>query len=59
MIKLQVSLQGAGSEPVRASLDPVSLSKIETRLLASPGNKGKERNSLACLRNSSSYSVVT
>jgi len=32
-------------------LDPVSLSKIETHLLASLGNKGKNRNSLACLRN--------
>src|SRR6056300_1683319 len=40
-------------------LDPVSLSKIETHLLASLGSKGKNRNSLACLRNAGFYSAVT
>ena len=34
-----------------SGLDPVSLSKIETHLLASLGSTGKNRNSLACLRN--------
>src|SRR6056300_1308970 len=40
-------------------LDPVSLSKIETHLLASLGNKGKNSNSLTCLRNAGFYSAVT
>ena len=40
-------------------MDPVSLSKIETDLLASLGSKGKNRNSLACLRNAGFYSAVT
>jgi hypothetical protein len=39
-------------------LDPVPLSKIGTRLLASLGIKGKNRNPLACLRNAGSYSGV-
>ena len=34
------------------------LSKIGTHLLASLGNKGKNGNSLACLRNAGSYSAV-
>ena len=40
-------------------LDPVSLSKIETHLLASLGSKGKNRNSLACLRNAGFHSAET
>ena len=40
-------------------MDPVSLSKIETHLLASLGSKGKNRNSLACLRNAGFHSAVT
>ena len=40
-------------------LDPVSLSKIETHLLASLGSKGKNRNSLTCLRNTGFYSAAT
>src|SRR6056300_236068 len=40
-----------------SGLDPVSLSKIETHLLASLGSKGKNRNSLACLRNAGFYSA--
>ena len=51
----QVSLQGTGFEPL--GLDPVLLSKIGTRLLASLGSKGKIRNPLACLRNAGSYSA--
>ena len=39
--------------------DPVSLSKMETDLLASLGSKGKIRNSLACLRNAGFHSAVT
>jgi hypothetical protein len=35
------------------------LSKIGTHLLASLGNKGKNRNSLACLRNAGSHSGVS
>jgi len=42
-----------------SGLDPVPLSKIGTRLLASLGRKGKNRNSLACLRNAGSYSAVS
>ena len=42
-----------------SGLDPVPLLKIGTRLLASLGSKGKNRNSLACLRNAGSYFVVT
>ena len=38
-------------------MDPVPLSKIETRLLASLGSKGKNRSSLACLRNAGSHSA--
>ena len=38
-------------------LDPVPLLKIGTRLLASLGSKGKNRNSLACPRNAGSYSA--
>ena len=40
-----------------SGLDPVSLSKIETHLLASLGSKGKNRNSLACLRNAGFHSA--
>ena len=40
-----------------SGLDPVPLSKIGSRFLASMGTKGKNRNSLVCLRNASSYSV--
>jgi hypothetical protein len=36
---------------------PVPLSKIETHLLASLGSKGKNRNSLACLRNAGFHSA--
>ena len=39
--------------------DPVPLSKVGTHLLASMGSKGKNRNSLACLRNADSHSAVT
>ena len=42
-----------------SGLDPVPLSKIGTRLLASLGSKGKNRNSLVCLRNAGSHSAVT
>ena len=42
-----------------SGLDPVSLSKIETHLLASLGSTGKNRNSLACLRNAGFHSAVT
>ena len=38
-----------------AGLDPVPLSKIGIRLLASLGSKGENRNSRACLRNAGSY----
>ena len=38
-----------------SGLDPVPLSKIGTHLLASLGIKGKNRNSLACLRNAGSH----
>ena len=56
-----VSLQSACREPdlSLAGLDPVPLSKIGTRLLASLGSKGKNRNPLACLRNAGSYSGMT
>ena len=40
-------------------MDPVPLSKIGTRLLASLGIKGKNRNPLACLRNAGSYFAIT
>src|SRR6056300_322305 len=40
-----------------SGLDPVSLSKIGTHLLASLGSKGKNRNSLACLRNAGFHSA--
>ena len=53
----QVSLQKPDLS--LSGLDPVSLSKIETHLLASLGSKGKNRNSLACLRNAGFYSAVT
>ena len=57
--KTQVMQQGAGSEPVQASLSEfLSLSaKIGTHLLAPLGDKGKNRNSLACLRNAGSHSA--
>ena len=42
-----------------SGLDPVPLLKIGTRLLASLGSKGKNRNSLACLRNAGFHSAVT
>ena len=42
-----------------SGLDPVPLSKMGTHLLASLGSKGKNRNSLACLRNAGSHSAVT
>jgi len=58
--QIQVSLQGTGFEPLGpAGLDPIPLSKIGTRLLASLGIKGKNRKSLACLRNAGSYSGVS
>jgi len=38
-------------------LDPVPLSKMGTHLLASLGSKGKNGNSLACLRNAGSHSA--
>ena len=41
------------------SLDPVPLSKMGTHLLASLGSKGRNGNSLACLRNAGSYSALT
>ena len=41
-----------------SDLDPVPLSKIETHLLAFLGSKGKNRNSLACLRNAGFHSAV-
>ena len=44
----QVSLQGTGSEPLAPGLDRVPLN-IATRLLASLGSKGKNRNLLSCL----------
>jgi len=47
--------QGTGSS--LSGLDPVPLSKTGTRLLASLGSKGKNRNSLAYLRNAGSYSA--
>ena len=47
--QIQVSPQGTGSE--HPGLGPSFLSKIETHLLASLGSKGKNRNSLTCLRN--------
>ena len=40
-------------------MDPVSLSKIGTDLLASLGSKGKNGNPLACLRNAGSHFAVT
>jgi hypothetical protein len=56
--------QGAESEPVQAYLSEFLslaefLSKIEARLLASLGSKGKNRNSLACLRNAGFHSGVS
>ena len=52
----QVSLQGTGSEPL--GLGPSSA--VENgNSLASLGSKGKNRNSLACLRNDRSHSAVT
>ena len=50
-------LQAGGSEP--SSFVLVPLSKIGALLLASLGGKGKNRNSLACLRNAGSYSALT
>ena len=47
-------LQAAGSEP-----SSFVLVLTGTLLLASLGGKGKDRNSLACLRNAGSYSAVT
>ena len=41
-----------------SELDPVPLSKMGTHLLASLGSKGKNRNSLACLRNAGFHSAV-
>ena len=54
-----IKLKSACREPdlSLSGLDPVPLSKIGTRLLASLGSKGKNRNSLACLRNAGSYSA--
>ena len=51
-----IKLKSACREPdvSLSGLDPVPLSKIGTRLLASLGSKGKNRNSLACLRNAGS-----
>ena len=40
-----------------SGLDPVSLSKIETLLLASLSGTGKNKNSLACLRNAGFHSA--
>ena len=45
-------------DPSLAGLDPVPLSEIGTRLLASLGSKVKNRNPLVCLRNAGSYFVV-
>jgi hypothetical protein len=42
-----------------SGLDPAPLSKMETRLLASLGSKGKNRNSLACFRNAGFHFAVT
>jgi len=52
-----IELKSACREPdlSLAALDPVPQSKIGTRLLASLGSKGENRNSLACLRNAGSY----
>ena len=62
--KTQAMQQGAESEPVQAYLSELLflaefLSKIETHLLASLGSKGKNRNSLACLRNAGFHSGVS
>ena len=48
-----MKLKSACREPDLSleGVDPVSLSKIETHLLASLGSTGKKRKSLACLRN--------
>ena len=56
-----IKLKSACREPdlSLSGLDPVPLSKIGTRLLASLGSKAKNRNSVACLRNAGSYSAVT
>ena len=56
-----IKLKSACREPdlSLSGLDPVPLSKMETRLLASLGSKGKNRNSLTCLRNAGFYSAVT
>jgi hypothetical protein len=56
-----INLKSACREPDLSisGSDPVPLSKIGTRLLASLGNKGKNRNPLACLRNAGSYSGMT
>ena len=53
--KAHALLQAAGSEPSRFNV--VSLSKIETLLLASLSGKGTNRNSLACLRNGGFHSA--
>ena len=54
---IQVSRQGTEFEPL--GLGPSSSVKKKNRLLVSLGRKGKNRNSLACLRNAGSYSAVT
>jgi len=41
-----------------SGLDPVPLSKMGSCLLASLGSKGKNRNSLACLRNAGFHFAV-
>ena len=54
-----IKLKSACREPELSlsGLDPVPLSKIGTHSLASMGSKGKNRNSLACLRNAGSHSA--
>ena len=54
-----IKLKSACREPnlSLSGLDPVPLSKIRIRLLASLGIKGKNRNPLACLSNAGSYLV--
>ena len=57
----QFSLQETGSEPVPRGIGPKidSPSKIGIHFLASQGSIGKDRNSLACLRDAGSYVTTT
>ena len=54
-----IKLKSAFREPDLSlwGSDPVPLSKIGTHLLASLGTKGRNGNSLACLRNAGSHSA--